>query len=241
MEWWSELCGRYPILSLEDAMSEDDWDGWRLLTERLGERVQLVGDDLFVTNPERLAEGIDAGVANAILVKVNQIGTLSEALDAIALGARSGYCSVISHRSGETEDATIADIAVATNAGQIKTGRALPLRARRQVQPAPAHRGAARAPGRLPGPARVRRARRMSIAAAPHEDRLHDRPRDRRGADDRAARGGGHGRRARQLLARRPRPSSRRSCARCARSRSGSTGRSRSSPTCRAPSCASRA
>ena len=103
-------------------MAEDDWDGWQLLTERLGERVQLVGDDLFVTNPERLAEGIARGVANAILVKVNQIGTLSETLDAIALGARSGYCSVISHRSGETEDATIADIAVATNAGQIKTG-----------------------------------------------------------------------------------------------------------------------
>ena len=121
-EWWESLCERYPVVSLEDAMAEDDWDGWRLLTERLGERVQLVGDDLFVTNPERLARGIDAGVANAILVKVNQIGTLSEALDAIALGARSGYRSVISHRSGETEDSTIADIAVATNAGQIKTG-----------------------------------------------------------------------------------------------------------------------
>jgi len=122
VEWWGMLCGSYPILSLEDAMSEDDWDGWRLLTERLGESTQLVGDDLFVTNPERLARGIGAGVANAILVKVNQIGTLSEALDAIALGAGSGYRSVISHRSGETEDATIADIAVATNAGQIKTG-----------------------------------------------------------------------------------------------------------------------
>ena len=121
-EWWESLCERYPVVSLEDAMAEDDWDGWRLLTERLGERVQLVGDDLFVTNPERLARGIDAGVANAILVKVNQIGTLSEALDAIALGARSGYRSVISHRSGETEDSTIADIAVATNVGQIKTG-----------------------------------------------------------------------------------------------------------------------
>ena len=164
MDWWQELCGRYPILSLEDAMAEDDWDGWRLLTERLGARVQLVGDDLFVTNPERLAEGIEAGVANAILVKVNQIGTLSEALDAIALGARSGYCSVISHRSGETEDATIADIAVATNAGQIKTGAPCSLRARGQVQPAPAHRGAAGRLGGLPGPARVRRAQRMSIA-----------------------------------------------------------------------------
>ena len=121
-EWLTGLCDAYPILSLEDAMSEDDWDGWRLLTERLGSRVQLVGDDIFVTNPVRLAEGIRAGVANAILVKVNQIGTLSETLDAMALGARSGYNSVISHRSGETEDATIADIAVATNAGQIKTG-----------------------------------------------------------------------------------------------------------------------
>jgi enolase 1/2/3 len=121
-EWLTGLCDAYPILSLEDAMSEDDWEGWRLLTERLGARVQLVGDDIFVTNPVRLAEGIRAGVANAILVKVNQIGTLSETLDAMALGARSGYNSVISHRSGETEDATIADIAVATNAGQIKTG-----------------------------------------------------------------------------------------------------------------------
>jgi enolase len=122
VEWWSELCGRYPILSLEDAMAEDDWDGWVHLTRQLGSRVQLVGDDLFVTNPKRLAEGIDAGAANAILVKVNQIGTLSESLDAIALATRAGYASVISHRSGETEDATIADIAVATNAGQIKTG-----------------------------------------------------------------------------------------------------------------------
>jgi enolase len=122
VEWWSDLCRQYPIVSLEDAMSEDDWDGWRLLTRELGSRVQLVGDDIFVTNPARLAEGIRTGVANAILVKVNQIGTLSETLDAIALGARSGYRAVISHRSGETEDATIADIAVATNAGQIKTG-----------------------------------------------------------------------------------------------------------------------
>ena len=119
VEWLTGLCERYPIISLEDGMAEDDWDGWRLLTRQLGSRLQLVGDDIFVTNPKRLAEGIDAGVANAILVKVNQIGTLSEALDAIALGARAGYASVISHRSGETEDATIA---VATNAGQIKTG-----------------------------------------------------------------------------------------------------------------------
>ncbi len=103
-------------------MAEDDWDGWRLLTERLGDRVQLVGDDLFVTNVERLREGIERGVANAILIKVNQIGTLSETLDAIALARASGYASVISHRSGETEDTTIADLAVATTAGQIKTG-----------------------------------------------------------------------------------------------------------------------
>src|SRR5581483_7671356 len=107
---------------IEDGMAEDDWDGWRLLTERLGGRVQLVGDDLFVTNVERLRQGIERGVANAILIKVNQIGTLRETLDAIALATRSGYQSVISHRSGETEDTTIADLAVATNAGQIKTG-----------------------------------------------------------------------------------------------------------------------
>ncbi len=116
---WSE---RYPIFSLEDGLDQDDWDGWRELTERLGSHVQLVGDDLFVTNVERLRMGIERGVANAILVKVNQIGTLTETLDAIALAHRHGYRAVISHRSGETEDTTIADLAVATNAGQIKTG-----------------------------------------------------------------------------------------------------------------------
>jgi enolase len=121
-ELWASWVDRYPIVSIEDGMAEDDWDGWKLLTERLGDRVQLVGDDLFVTNVERLQRGIDGGVANAILVKVNQIGTLTETLDAIALATRSGYASVISHRSGETEDVTIADLAVATNAGQIKTG-----------------------------------------------------------------------------------------------------------------------
>jgi enolase len=115
-------CERYPIFSLEDGLDQDDWNGWRALTERLGARVQLVGDDLFVTNVERLRSGIERGVANAILVKVNQIGTLTETLDAIALAQRSGYRAVISHRSGETEDTTIADLAVATNAGQIKTG-----------------------------------------------------------------------------------------------------------------------
>jgi enolase len=116
------LCDRYPIVSIEDGMAEDDWDGWRSLTERLGGQVQLVGDDLFVTNPERLARGIEAGVANSVLVKVNQIGTLTESLDTVAMAGRAGYTSVVSHRSGETEDATIASLAVATNCGQIKTG-----------------------------------------------------------------------------------------------------------------------
>ena len=121
-DYLANLVGNYPIVSIEDGMSEDDWDGWCILTEKIGDRVQLVGDDLFVTNPKRLADGIEHGAANAILVKVNQIGTLSETLDAVELAHRSGYASVMSHRSGETEDTTIADIAVATNCGQIKTG-----------------------------------------------------------------------------------------------------------------------
>ena len=119
---YSEWTARYPIVSIEDGMAEDDWDGWRLLTERLGSNVQLVGDDLFVTNVARLKLGIEKGVANSLLVKVNQIGTLTETLDAIDLARHSGYSSVISHRSGETEDTTIADLAVATGAGMIKTG-----------------------------------------------------------------------------------------------------------------------
>jgi len=118
----AELADAYPILSIEDGMSEDDWDGWKTLTDRIGDRVQLVGDDLFVTNPTRLKDGIERGVANAILIKLNQIGTLSETLAAIDLAAGAGYASMISHRSGETEDTTIADLAVATGAGQIKTG-----------------------------------------------------------------------------------------------------------------------
>jgi enolase len=122
LRFWEELAERHPIVSIEDGLAEDDWPTWRALTEGLGDRLQLVGDDLFVTNVERLRRGIDEGVANAILVKVNQIGTLTETLDAIELAQTSGYGVVISHRSGETEDATISDLAVATNSGQIKTG-----------------------------------------------------------------------------------------------------------------------
>jgi enolase len=120
--YWADLADRYPILSIEDGMDEEDWDGWRALTERLGDRVQLVGDDLFVTNTERLKRGIDTGVANSILIKVNQIGTLTETLAAIDMARGAGYTAVMSHRSGETEDTTIADLAVATGCGQIKTG-----------------------------------------------------------------------------------------------------------------------
>jgi enolase len=120
--YWEELSARFPIVSIEDGLAEDEWDSWRALTERVGERVQLVGDDLFVTNVERLRRGIDAGAANAILVKVNQIGTLTETLEAVRLARSNGYGVVMSHRSGETEDTTIADLAVATSCGQIKTG-----------------------------------------------------------------------------------------------------------------------
>ena len=119
---WKKFADTYPIISLEDGMAEDDWEGWAMLTKAIGSKVQLVGDDLFVTNVERLSDGIAKGVANSILIKVNQIGTLTETLDAIQMANRAGYTAIVSHRSGETEDATIADIAVATNAGQIKTG-----------------------------------------------------------------------------------------------------------------------
>jgi len=121
-DYWTDWASRYPIISIEDGMAEDDWEGWKMLTDKIGGRVQLVGDDLFVTNSKRLAEGIEKGVGNSILIKVNQIGTLTETLQAIELAKRNGYTSIISHRSGETEDTTIAQIAVATNAGQIKTG-----------------------------------------------------------------------------------------------------------------------
>jgi enolase len=122
VRYYADLCARYPIVSIEDGCSEDDWDTWKLLTETIGAKVQLVGDDLFVTNPERLRRGIELGSANAILIKVNQIGTLSETLETVELAHRAGWKTVMSHRSGETEDSTIADLAVATNCGQIKTG-----------------------------------------------------------------------------------------------------------------------
>lgn len=122
VDYWEALVDKYPIISIEDGMAEEDWGGWKALTDRIGDRVQLVGDDLFVTNSKRLAKGIELGCANAILIKVNQIGSLSETLDAIEMAKQAGYACVMSHRSGETEDTTIADLAVATNAGQIKTG-----------------------------------------------------------------------------------------------------------------------
>ena len=122
VDYWEALVNKYPIISIEDGMAEEDWDGWKALTDRIGDHVQLVGDDLFVTNSERLAKGIELGCANAILVKVNQIGSLTETMEAIQMAKQAGYACVMSHRSGETEDTTIADLAVATNAGQIKTG-----------------------------------------------------------------------------------------------------------------------
>ena len=122
VEMWTDFSNKYPIISLEDGMAEEDWTGWKMLTDALGKKIQLVGDDLFVTNTERLKKGIELGVGNSILIKVNQIGTLTETLDAIQMANRAGYTAIVSHRSGETEDTTIADIAVATNAGQIKTG-----------------------------------------------------------------------------------------------------------------------
>lgn len=122
VDWYADMVDKYPIISIEDGLDENDWEGHKLMTDRLGDRVQLVGDDLFVTNTEKLARGIEEGVGNSILIKVNQIGTLTETFEAIEMAGRAGYTSVISHRSGETEDTTIADIAVAVNAGQIKTG-----------------------------------------------------------------------------------------------------------------------
>ena len=122
--YYADLCSKYPIVSIEDGLSEDDWDGWKILTETLGDKVQLVGDDLFVTNVDRLGQGIQTGVANSILIKVNQIGSLTETINAVNMAHKNGYTAVMSHRSGETEDTTIADLAVALNTGQIKTGSA---------------------------------------------------------------------------------------------------------------------
>jgi enolase len=124
VEFWADWVKQYPIVSIEDGMAEDDWDGWKTITEVLGKKIQLVGDDLFVTNVQRLATGIEKGIANSILVKVNQIGSLTETLESMAMAAKAGYTAIVSHRSGETEDAFIADLAVGTNAGQIKTGSA---------------------------------------------------------------------------------------------------------------------
>ena len=122
IDMWEDFCNKYPIISIEDGLGEDDWEGWQRMTKRLGSRIQLVGDDLFVTNAERVKKGIELGAANAVLIKVNQIGSLTETLDAIQTANRAGYTAIVSHRSGETEDTTLADIAVAVNAGQIKTG-----------------------------------------------------------------------------------------------------------------------
>ena len=122
VDYYDDLVNRYPIISIEDGFDEDDWDGWKLMTDRLGERIQLVGDDLFVTNPERLKRGIDQGIANSILIKLNQIGTISETIETINMAKEADYTTVISHRSGETEDTIIADLAVAVAAGQIKSG-----------------------------------------------------------------------------------------------------------------------
>ena len=209
VDYLADLVERYPIVSIEDGLAEDDWDGWHLLTERIGDKVQLVGDDLFVTNAERLQRGIDGDVANAILIKVNQIGSLSETLDTMRLAHESGYAAVMSHRSGETEDTTIADLAVATNCGQIKTGAPSRtdrvakynqlLRIEEELEMPPASRAGTRLRPPEPGE-RGERAR-----AAAHQDRLHDRPRDRRLRHGGAARVVGHGRGPPQLLARRPR------------------------------------
>ena len=146
-KFFAELVARYPIISIEDGMAEDDWDGWKALTDAVGKKCQLVGDDLFVTNSKRLREGIEKGVANAILVKVNQIGSLTETLDAVETAHKAGYRAVMSHRSGETEDSTIADLAVATNCGQIKTGSLARSDRTREIQSAHPHRGGARAGG----------------------------------------------------------------------------------------------
>jgi enolase len=151
VDYWSTLSSRFPVLFLEDGMAESDWDGWRKLTERIGRDVQLVGDDIFVTNPVILREGIERGIANSILIKLNQIGTVTETLDTIKIARDAGYRAVVSHRSGETEDTFIADLVVATGVGQIKTGAPARFRARREVQPTDADRGRTRRRRKLRG------------------------------------------------------------------------------------------
>ena len=229
IDLWADLADRFPIVSIEDGLAENDWATWQTLTDRLGGRMQLVGDDLFVTNVDFLARGIAEKVANAILVKVNQIGSLTETLDAIELAQRSGYATIISHRSGETEDATIADIAVATNSGQIKTGRTGALRPHRQVQPAAAHRGPARRPGRLPRLERVpaRRPRHVSMHVRRTKIVATIGPGVVVARGDRSADRGRDGRRAAQHVARHPRrpPDARRPA--CGRPRRRRAGRSR--------------
>ena len=172
---WKKFADTYPIISMEDCMGEDDWEGWAMLTKALGDRVQLVGDDLFVTNVERVKMGLEKHVANAVLIKVNQIGTLTETLDTMQLANRAGYTTIVSHRSGETEDTTIADLVVGLNAGQIKTGAPSPHRPRLQVQPAAAHRG---------GALRRRPVRRQGRLLQPQEvsEQAHQHPRPGGGA-----------------------------------------------------------
>ena len=140
IEYYEGLVAKYPLVSIEDPLNEEDWDGWAEFTKKLGDKIQIVGDDLFVTNPKRLAKGIETKAANALLVKVNQIGSLSETIDAVELAHRNGYRCMMSHRSGETEDTTIADLAVALSTGQIKSGAPARGAAHRQVQPVAAHR-----------------------------------------------------------------------------------------------------
>ena len=166
--YWEDVCSRYPIVSIEDGMDEEDWDGWKLLTERIGDRMQLVGDDLFVTNPRAPARAASRpGVANSILVKVNQIGTLTETLEAVRMARDAGYTAVISHRSGETEDTTIADLAVGHRCRADQDRGAVAHRSGRQVQPAAADRGGAGGAGLLPGPGRIQEVMAPSRAAQP--------------------------------------------------------------------------
>ena len=182
VKFYEDLVKRYPILTIEDGMAEDDWDGWAALDPALGGRVQLVGDDLFVTNTERLRKGIGGGIANAILIKVNQIGSLSETLEAVEMAHKAAYRAVMSHRSGETEDATIADLAVATNCGQIKTGSLSRSDRTSQVQSASAHRRRAGPQRRLCRPRRPARGwlalatcLRRALARRPGRLRFHSR------------------------------------------------------------------